>query len=88
MLWFEKTLKHIPSLSQLWEPTIVNLAHAYRKLKYVLKFVGMAVILTFFCCFLPYLGTSGCMIGVLLSRVFLVLEMKYLSYPQIERLFL
>ncbi|KAJ6301629.1 hypothetical protein OIU77_015855 [Salix suchowensis] len=33
VLWFEKTLKHIPSLSQLWEPTVVNLAHAYRKLK-------------------------------------------------------
>ncbi|CAK7323094.1 unnamed protein product [Dovyalis caffra] len=41
VLWFEKTLKHIPSLSQLWEPTVVNLAHAYRKLKYVLKFVGV-----------------------------------------------
>ncbi|KAF2314404.1 hypothetical protein GH714_026063 [Hevea brasiliensis] len=33
VLWFEKTLAHIPSLSQLWEPTVVNLAHAYRKLK-------------------------------------------------------
>lgn len=33
VLWFEKTLKHIPSLSQLWEPTVINLAHAYRKLK-------------------------------------------------------
>ncbi|XP_057992095.1 anaphase-promoting complex subunit 6-like [Hevea brasiliensis] len=32
-LWFEKTLAHIPSLSQLWEPTVVNLAHACRKLK-------------------------------------------------------
>ncbi|XP_065627398.1 anaphase-promoting complex subunit 6 isoform X3 [Quercus suber] len=33
-LWFEKTLAHIPSpLSELWEPTVVNLAHAYRKLK-------------------------------------------------------
>ncbi|KAE8124690.1 hypothetical protein FH972_019555 [Carpinus fangiana] len=32
--WFEKTLAHIPSpLSELWEPTVVNLAHAYRKLK-------------------------------------------------------
>ncbi|KAB1216468.1 Anaphase-promoting complex subunit 6 [Morella rubra] len=32
--WFEKTLSHIPSpLSELWEPTVVNLAHAYRKLK-------------------------------------------------------
>ncbi|KDP30666.1 hypothetical protein JCGZ_16222 [Jatropha curcas] len=33
VLWFEKTLAHIPCLSQLWEPTVVNLAHAYRKLK-------------------------------------------------------
>lgn len=33
VLWFEKTLAHIPSLSPLWEPTVVNLAHAYRKLK-------------------------------------------------------
>ncbi|XP_019187177.1 PREDICTED: anaphase-promoting complex subunit 6 [Ipomoea nil] len=32
--WFEKTLAHIPSnLSEMWEPTIVNLAHALRKLK-------------------------------------------------------
>ncbi|XP_040986800.1 anaphase-promoting complex subunit 6 [Juglans microcarpa x Juglans regia] len=32
--WFEKTLAHIPSpISELWEPTVVNLAHAYRKLK-------------------------------------------------------
>ncbi|KAG6689104.1 hypothetical protein I3842_11G158200 [Carya illinoinensis] len=32
--WFEKTLAHIPSpLSELWEPTVVNLAHAYRKLQ-------------------------------------------------------
>ncbi|XP_050238671.1 anaphase-promoting complex subunit 6 [Mercurialis annua] len=31
--WFEKTLSYVPSLSQLWEPTVVNLAHAYRKLK-------------------------------------------------------
>ncbi|KAK4804568.1 hypothetical protein SAY86_004385 [Trapa natans] len=32
--WFEKTLAHIPStLSEIWEPTVVNLAHAYRKLK-------------------------------------------------------
>lgn len=32
--WFQKTLSHIPSsLSEMWEPTIVNLAHAYRKLK-------------------------------------------------------
>ncbi|XP_031286814.1 anaphase-promoting complex subunit 6 isoform X1 [Pistacia vera] len=32
--WFEKTLAHIPSsLSEMWEPTVVNLAHAYRKLK-------------------------------------------------------
>ncbi|KAL9438104.1 hypothetical protein AB3S75_023882 [Citrus x aurantiifolia] len=28
------TLAHIPSsLSEMWEPTVVNLAHAYRKLK-------------------------------------------------------
>ncbi|XP_058100856.1 anaphase-promoting complex subunit 6 isoform X2 [Magnolia sinica] len=32
--WFEKTLGNIPSsLSEMWEPTLVNLAHAYRKLK-------------------------------------------------------
>ncbi|KAM7279275.1 hypothetical protein ACFE04_006409 [Oxalis oulophora] len=32
--WFEKTLAHIPSpLSEMWEPTVVNLAHSYRKLK-------------------------------------------------------
>lgn len=32
--WFQKTLSHIPSsLSEMWESTIVNLAHAYRKLK-------------------------------------------------------
>ncbi|CAL8150783.1 unnamed protein product [Prunus armeniaca] len=32
--WFEKTLAQIPSpLSEMWEPTVVNLAHAYRKLK-------------------------------------------------------
>ncbi|KAI4333556.1 hypothetical protein L6164_018344 [Bauhinia variegata] len=32
--WFEKTLALIPSsLSEMWEPTVVNLAHAYRKLK-------------------------------------------------------
>ncbi|KAH9728620.1 Anaphase-promoting complex subunit 6 [Citrus sinensis] len=32
--WFEKTLAHIPSsLSEMSEPTVVNLAHAYRKLK-------------------------------------------------------
>ncbi|KAH9779061.1 Anaphase-promoting complex subunit 6 [Citrus sinensis] len=30
----EQTLAHIPSsLSEMWEPTVVNLAHAYRKLK-------------------------------------------------------
>lgn len=34
--WFEKTLAHVPSsLSEMWEPTVVNLAHALRKLKYV-----------------------------------------------------
>ncbi|KAJ7948759.1 anaphase-promoting complex subunit 6 [Quillaja saponaria] len=34
VFWFEKTLAHIPSsLSETWEPTVVNLAHAYRKLK-------------------------------------------------------
>ncbi|CAN1297546.1 Anaphase-promoting complex subunit 6 [Linum perenne] len=33
VFWFEKTLAHIPSLSAQWEPTVVNLAHAYRKLK-------------------------------------------------------
>ncbi|KAF9666702.1 hypothetical protein SADUNF_Sadunf16G0256300 [Salix dunnii] len=33
LLWFEKTLKHIPSSNQLWESTVVSLAHAYRKLK-------------------------------------------------------
>ncbi|XP_048229016.1 anaphase-promoting complex subunit 6 isoform X2 [Ricinus communis] len=33
VLWFEKTLAHVPSLSSLWEPTMLNLAHAYRKLK-------------------------------------------------------
>ncbi|THG05039.1 hypothetical protein TEA_027711 [Camellia sinensis var. sinensis] len=31
--WFEKTLAHIPSLSGMWEPTVINLAHALRKLK-------------------------------------------------------
>ncbi|CAN6558286.1 hypothetical protein ACFX2I_007791 [Malus domestica] len=32
--WFEKTLAQIPSpLGEMWEPTVVNLAHAYRKLK-------------------------------------------------------
>lgn len=32
--WFEKTLALIPSpISEMWEPTVVNLAHAYRKLK-------------------------------------------------------
>ncbi|XP_027361587.1 anaphase-promoting complex subunit 6-like [Abrus precatorius] len=32
--WFEKTLALIPTaLSEMWEPTIINLAHAYRKLK-------------------------------------------------------
>ncbi|KAK5820538.1 hypothetical protein PVK06_025585 [Gossypium arboreum] len=32
--WFEKTSAIIPNpLSEMWEPTMVNLAHAYRKLK-------------------------------------------------------
>ncbi|GAA0165335.1 ubiquitin-protein ligase [Lithospermum erythrorhizon] len=32
--WFEKTLAHIPSSSsEMWESTIVNLAHVLRKLK-------------------------------------------------------
>ncbi|XP_023516531.1 anaphase-promoting complex subunit 6-like isoform X1 [Cucurbita pepo subsp. pepo] len=32
--WFEKTLACVPSpLSEMWEPTVVNLAHSYRKLK-------------------------------------------------------
>ncbi|VVA95791.1 unnamed protein product [Arabis nemorensis] len=32
--WFKKTLAHIPSaLTEIWEPTVVNLAHAYRKLR-------------------------------------------------------
>ncbi|XP_076940985.1 anaphase-promoting complex subunit 6-like [Bidens hawaiensis] len=32
--WFEKTLAHIPTLlSETWESTVVNLAHALRKLK-------------------------------------------------------
>lgn len=32
--WFEMTLAHIPCpLSETWEPTVVNLAHSYRKLK-------------------------------------------------------
>ncbi|GLU18055.1 hypothetical protein SLE2022_343770 [Rubroshorea leprosula] len=32
--WFENTLALIPSpLSEMWEPTVVNLAHACRKLK-------------------------------------------------------
>ncbi|KAF8413721.1 hypothetical protein HHK36_001714 [Tetracentron sinense] len=40
--WFEKTLAHIPSsLSEMWEPTVVNLAHALRKLKYVAKMFGV-----------------------------------------------
>ncbi|KAK9286485.1 hypothetical protein L1049_014883 [Liquidambar formosana] len=42
VLWFEKTLAHIPSsLGEMWEPTVVNLAHAYRKLKYVAKVFGI-----------------------------------------------
>ncbi|KAL2247455.1 UNVERIFIED_CONTAM: Anaphase-promoting complex subunit 6 [Sesamum indicum] len=32
--WFEKTLAQVPSsLSEMWEPTVVNLAHALRKLR-------------------------------------------------------
>ncbi|KAH1127213.1 hypothetical protein GLYMA_06G228700v4 [Glycine max] len=32
--WFEKTLALVPTtLSEIWESTVVNLAHAYRKLK-------------------------------------------------------
>ncbi|XP_022717294.1 anaphase-promoting complex subunit 6-like isoform X2 [Durio zibethinus] len=32
--WFEKTLALIPTpITEMWEPTVVNLAHAYRKLK-------------------------------------------------------
>ncbi|XP_073124577.1 anaphase-promoting complex subunit 6 [Henckelia pumila] len=32
--WFEQTLSHVSSsLSEVWEPTVVNLAHALRKLK-------------------------------------------------------
>ncbi|GAB4849379.1 Cell division cycle protein 16 [Ancistrocladus abbreviatus] len=32
--WFERTLAHIPtSITETWEPTVVNLAHALRKLK-------------------------------------------------------
>ncbi|XP_075075983.1 anaphase-promoting complex subunit 6 isoform X3 [Nicotiana tabacum] len=32
--WFEKTLTHIPSsLSEIWESTVINLAHSLRKLK-------------------------------------------------------
>ncbi|OMO74754.1 Tetratricopeptide-like helical [Corchorus capsularis] len=32
--WFEKTLALVPTpLSEMWEATVVNLAHAYRKLK-------------------------------------------------------
>ncbi|XAR68265.1 hypothetical protein NMG60_11003338 [Bertholletia excelsa] len=32
--WFEKTLALIPSsLSEMWEPTVINLAHALRKLR-------------------------------------------------------
>ncbi|KAK9085697.1 hypothetical protein Sjap_026108 [Stephania japonica] len=32
--WFEKTLTFVPSsLSEMWEPTLVNLAHAMRKLR-------------------------------------------------------
>lgn len=39
VLWFEKTLARIPSsVSEMWEPTVVNLAHALRKLKYVYSF--------------------------------------------------
>ncbi|XP_073103970.1 anaphase-promoting complex subunit 6 isoform X2 [Elaeis guineensis] len=34
--WFEMTLDHVAcSLSEMWEPTLVNLAHAQRKLKYI-----------------------------------------------------
>ncbi|XP_077227444.1 anaphase promoting complex 6 isoform X2 [Tasmannia lanceolata] len=32
--WFEETLAHVPSpLCEMWEPTLVNMAHALRKLK-------------------------------------------------------
>ncbi|KAI3838973.1 hypothetical protein MKX03_031071 [Papaver bracteatum] len=32
--WFKKTLSHVPSsISEMWEPTFVNLAHVLRKLK-------------------------------------------------------
>ncbi|KVI10531.1 Tetratricopeptide-like helical, partial [Cynara cardunculus var. scolymus] len=32
--WFEKTLAHMPSpLNEMWESTVVNLAHSLRKLK-------------------------------------------------------
>lgn len=32
--WFEQTLSHVSSsISEMWEPTVVNLAHALRKLK-------------------------------------------------------
>ena len=42
--WFEKTLAHIPSsLSEMWEPTVVNLAHACRKLKLVITFLLSSV---------------------------------------------
>lgn len=42
--WFEKTLALIPSsLSEMWEPTLVNFAHALRKLKYV-SLLSFAVI--------------------------------------------
>lgn len=35
--WFQKTLAQIPCpLGEMWEPTVVNLAHVYRKLKYVI----------------------------------------------------
>lgn len=32
--WFELTLEHTSSsLNEMWEPTLVNLGHALRKLK-------------------------------------------------------
>lgn len=44
--WFEKTLAQIPSpLGEMWEPTVVNLAHAYRKLKYVIYLIRISSIL-------------------------------------------
>ncbi|KAG1366329.1 hypothetical protein COCNU_13G001190 [Cocos nucifera] len=47
--WFEMTLDHVASsLSDIWEPTLVNLAHAQRKLKITLM-LQLPIITRFIC---------------------------------------